>query len=81
MPDIEPQEHEPLQLGQVVVPELEVEDDGGAALEGGHGLVDVARVGELAQEVQAVLLDLAGAGGDLGMRGALLHALRARRRC
>lgn len=54
--DVEAEEHEALQLGQVVVPQLQVEDDHGLALQSLHGPVDVLLVRELAQDVQSVLL-------------------------
>lgn len=59
--DVERQEHEALQLRQVVVAQLQVEDYRILALERAHRLVDVRQVGRLAQNVQAILLHLAGA--------------------
>lgn len=79
--DVQAQEHELQQLGQRVVPQLKVKDDGVAApLERVHGLVDVLRLGGLAQDVQAVLLDGAAARLDLhGRRAAVLADLAALR--
>lgn len=74
MADVHAQKHEPLQLGQVVVPELQVEyDQRRFALKHGHRLGYVLQVGELAQDVQtAVLLHRAHARRDLAVRGTLL---------
>lgn len=72
--DVHAQEHETLQLGQVVVPELQVEyDQRRFALEHGHRLGDVLQVRELAQDVEAtVLFYRAHARRDLTVRGTLL---------
>lgn len=59
MPDVQRQEHEALQLGQVVVAQLQIEDDRILALEGAHGPRNVLHVRGLTQNVQPVLLDLA----------------------
>jgi len=74
VPDVHAQEHEPLQLGQVVVPQLQVEyDQRRFALEHRHRFGYVLPVGELAQYVQAaVLLHRAHARRDLAVRGTLL---------
>lgn len=76
MSDVHAEEDEALQLGQVVVAELEVvNDDGRLPLEDGHGSRDVEHICELTEDVQTVLLDGALAGGDLRVRGALVVAL------
>lgn len=74
VPDVHAQEHKSLQLGQVVVPELQVEyDQRRFTLEHGHRLGYVLQVGELAEYVEAaVLLHGAHARRDLPVRGTLL---------
>jgi len=74
VPDVHAQKYETLQLGQVVVPEFQVEyDQRRFALKYGHRFGYVLQVGELAQNVQAaVFLHRAHARRDLAVRGTLL---------
>lgn len=73
---VDSEEHEALQLGQVVVPQLEVEDDdGGLPLQHRHGFADVLKVGELTEDVQTVLLGRASAGLQLASGRADLAVL------
>lgn len=79
MSDVYPEEHEALQLGQVVVPQLQVKYDyRGLPLQHRHGLADVLQIGELAQDVQPVLLGRAHAGLQLGPGRAVLGGLGVR---
>lgn len=76
VPDVERQEEEALQLGQVVVPQLQVEDDWVAALQRLHRPVDVRHVRRLAENVQAILLHLAHARVNVAdLRTRLLTGL------
>jgi len=83
VPYVHAQEHETLQLGQVVVPKLQVEyDQRRFAFEHGHRLGYVLQVSELAQYVQtAILLHRAHAGSDLAVGGTLLNDRAAGRPC
>lgn len=61
-----------MQLGQVVVPQLQVKYNGIATLKRLHRLVDVRHVRRLAQNVQPILFHLANARTDVGDRRACL---------
>lgn len=78
---VEPKEHVPLQLRQVVVPKPKVEyHDVRFSLEYGHGLEDVCHVSDLAHDVQAGLFHAAGTGRDLvGGRTEMRRLRQARR--
>lgn len=74
--NVQSEEYETLQLWQAVVPELQVEYNGVCpALEHVHCLGDVAVIGELANDVEAVLLDAARARIDLVEGGTVLCRL------
>lgn len=75
VPDVQAQEDEPGQLGEVVVPQLKVEYHQGLALQHAHRAADVLLVGELAEDVQAVLLHHARARHYLRARRTLLLLL------
>ena len=55
--DIQSEEQEVLQFGQVVVTEFQVEYDFVGSFKLGHRVADVLLVCELAEDVEAVLLD------------------------
>lgn len=66
--DVQGQEEEALQFGQVVVSQLQIEYDGIATLQRLHGLIDVRHVRRLTKDVQAILLHLAHTRRDVGDR-------------
>jgi hypothetical protein len=55
--DVQSEEQEVLQFGQVVVTEFQVEYDFIGSFKLGHRVTDVLLVRELAQDIEAVLLD------------------------
>ena len=71
--DVQSQEHVLAELGEVVVAQLQVVDDGvGSALKDRHGAVDMLALRGLTQNVQTVLFHAARARRDFGRRRTLV---------
>lgn len=72
MSDVQREEDEALKFWQVVVAKFKVEDNGTFRFQHCHRLVDVGVVGELAEDVEAVLLHRADARIDVLRSGTCL---------